>query len=398
MSPQLSSSPLTSTSVSPFRAYGGQTIWFPVIALISFGLLFVYSASSVYASQKFGNEFLFVKRQLIYVLPGVLFAYLGAKISLNFLSRHCGKIFLLCVALVFLTKAPYLGKSVKGAARWIALGPLQVQPSEFLKISTILFAAFVLHRHPAALHRFWPIGLALLGLLLQPDFGSTMILCAGLAGILFFHGLPKRIFFGTFALFVPLAVGVMIAEPYRVRRLVTFLDPFADPLGAGFQVIQSFVSIASGGLFGKGLGGSQQKLFFLPEAHTDFILAVMSEEMGFVGVLTIALIFGLLFYSLLQVVVHAPTRAERLIAAGFFTMIASSTLVNMGVVAGLLPTKGLPLPFVSAGGSSLLANLFMIGMLSRIHKNILTGQTAAPRQEEKKDGESCFTPSAESTL
>jgi cell division protein FtsW len=367
-----------SSAPSAFVSYGGQTLWFPVVALMSFGLLFVYSASSVYAAQKFGDEFLFVKKQLIYVVPGVAAAFIGARLPVSFLRRVAPALFLFALVATFLTKVPGIGKSVKGAARWLALGPMQIQPSEFLKITTVLFAAFVLERTPHKLHRLWPAGLALFALLLQPDFGSMVILCLGMAGIVFLHGVPKRVFFGAFALALPALGAVMIAEPYRVRRLVTFLDPFADPLGAGFQVIQSFVAIASGGLLGKGLGGSQQKLFFLPEAHTDFILAVIGEEMGFIGIATLMLIYALFFYTVLQIVTHARTSAERLLAAGIFAMLAGSTLVNMGVVAGLLPTKGLTLPFISAGGSSLVANLFMVGLLSRVHRDALMARNALP--------------------
>ncbi len=161
--------------------------------------------------------------------------------------------------------------------------------------------------------------------------------------------------------------ALAIAAPYRLKRLVSFLDPFSDPLGSGFQVIQSFVAIASGGLFGKGLGGSQQKLFFLPEAHTDFILSVIGEEMGFIGLVIIFLIYGILFYSLLQVLLAVHEPFQRMLTAGLLAMIASSTLVNMGVCAGLLPTKGLTLPFISSGGSSLVANLFSMGILAQIH-------------------------------
>jgi len=375
---------------SRFVQYGGQSLWFPVVALISFGLLFVYSASSVYAAQKYGSEFMFVKKQLLYVLPGIVCAIAGARLSLAFVRRHAGVFFLAALVAVFLTKMPHIGKSVKGAARWLAIGPVQVQPSEFLKVATVMFAAVLLEKRPYALGRLWPVGLAFLALLLQPDFGSTVILLCGLAGILFLHGIPKRLIFGVAGLGLPLLVGVMVAEPYRVRRLVTFLDPFADPLGAGFQIIQSFVALASGGLLGKGLGGSQQKLFFLPEAHTDFILAVIAEEMGFVGIAVLVLIFALFYFSILQIVKSAVSAAERLMAVGFFAMLAGSTLVNMGVVAGLLPTKGLPLPFISAGGSSLLANLFMVGLLSQFHRNALVAS------RNRSPSTPCSTPSAES--
>ena len=358
-----------------FSRYGGQAIWFPVLALLSFGLLFVYSASSVYSAQKYGDEFIFVKKQLLYFIPGILAAVVGARLPLSFLQRISGKIFLASLVLVFLTQVPHIGKKVLGAARWIAVGPVQVQPSEFLKITAVIFASHLLSKKPHQVLQLWPLLLCFFGLLLQPDFGSTVILMLGIAGVVFIHGLPKRLFVGTLMLVLPVFAAIMIAAPYRMRRLVTFLDPFADPLGAGFQVIQSFVAIANGGWFGKGLGGSQQKLFFLPEAHTDFILAVIGEEMGFAGILTITFIYGLLFFAILQVTTHAISHFERLLAAGFFAMIAGSVVVNMGVVAGMLPTKGLTLPLISAGGSSLVANLFIMGLLSQIHKNIILSST-----------------------
>jgi cell division protein FtsW len=243
----------------------------------------------------------------------------------------------------------------------------QLQPSEFLKITSILFFAGSLTKPKFRWTSLLPLLLAFGVLLKQPDFGTTVILFVGMASVLFFYGIPKRYFFGGLALLIPVMGALAIAAPYRLKRLVAFLDPFSDPLGSGFQVIQSFVAIASGGLFGKGLGGSQQKLFFLPEAHTDFILSVIGEEMGFIGLLIIFLIYGILFYSILQVLIAVHEPFQRMVTAGLLTMLAASTLVNMGVCAGLLPTKGLTLPFISSGGSSLVANLFSIGILAQIH-------------------------------
>lgn len=357
------------------KTMGTQALWFPVLALIAFGVLFVYSSSSVYAAQKFGNEFIFVKKQIFYLIPGAVAAYLGTRVPIEWLLRHAKKIFVCALFLVVLTKVPHIGHRVGGASRWILLGPVQLQPSEFLKVAALLFMTRQLSQEPTKLLKIWPVGLAFGALLLQPDFGSTMILMLGMLAILFVHGTPKRIFFGGLALLVPAAAVVMISAPYRVRRLVTFLDPFADPLGAGFQVIQSLVALAGGGWFGKGLGGSQQKLFFLPEAHTDFIFAVIAEEMGFAGVLIITFIYALLYYAILQLVSRAREHHNRLLGAGFFAIMCGSTMVNMGVVAGVFPTKGLPLPFISAGGSSLLANLFIVGLLAQISKR----ENSAPR-------------------
>jgi cell division protein FtsW len=354
-------------SYSSFDAYGGQTIWFPVIALLSFGLLFVYSASSVYAGQKYGDEFLFAKKQLIYFIPGTIAAYLGARIPLARFQKWAFPFFLMSLSLTALTLVPGIGKKILGASRWISVHGVQMQPSEFLKISAVLLLSKLLSQKPIIKWQLCIIPVAFAILLKQPDFGSSLILLAGLLAALFFFGIPKRYFFGGLSLLLPLVGILAIAAPYRLKRLVTFLDPFADPLGAGFQVIQSFVAIASGGLFGKGMGGSQQKLFFLPEAHTDFILSVIGEEMGFVGLTIIILIYGMLFYSLLQLLLAVSCQFSRMLTAGLLSMMAASTLVNMGVCAGLLPTKGLTLPFISSGGSSLIANLFAIGLLAQIH-------------------------------
>lgn len=354
-------------SLSQFDAYGGQTLWFPVVALISFGLLFVYSASSVYAAQKYGDEFLFAKKQIFFLIPGAIAAFVGAKFPLEKLQKWSLFLFLGTLVLTALTLAPVVGKRILGAARWVTLMGFQLQPSEFLKITSILFLSSTLASTRFKWTSFMPLLLAFVVLLKQPDFGTTVILVAGMAAVLFFYGIPKRYFFGGLALLVPVMGALAIAAPYRLKRLVAFLDPFSDPLGSGFQVIQSFVAIASGGLFGKGLGGSQQKLFFLPEAHTDFILSVIGEEMGFVGLVIIFLIYGILFYSVLQVLLAVHEPFQRMLTAGLLSMIAASTLVNMGVCAGLLPTKGLTLPFISSGGSSLVANLFAMGILAQIH-------------------------------
>lgn len=358
-------------TLSIFQLYGGQALWFPVLSLICFGVLFVYSASSVYSAQKYGDEFIFVKKQLLYLIPGIIAAICGAKISLRFWFKYRIPIFFASVFLATLTRVPGLGRKVKGAARWISIGPVQFQPSESLKIATIFMLAGTLHLYPKSFQKLWPLACAFACLIIQPDFGSCVILFLTVATMLFMHGLPLSIFSFGIASLLPIVAIVAISAPYRVKRLVSFLDPFADALGAGFQIIQSFVAIANGGWFGRGLGGSQQKLFFLPEAHTDFILAVIGEEMGFAGIFTIMLIYSLFFYAIIQIVSQALSSKDRLIASGIFAIFAGSTIINLGMVAGLLPTKGLPLPFISSGGSSLVVNLFMVGILSQIHKNTL---------------------------
>lgn len=354
---------------SRFNAYGGQALWFPVMALVAFGLLFVYSSSSVFAEQKFGDDFIFVRKQLMFLIPAAMAALAGAMVPLRILDRFAPQLFLGAVAFTSLTLVPGIGHEVGGGKRWIALAGYQLQPGEFLKVAAVLFAAHILGKHPRRLLLLWPLGAAPVILLCQPDFGTTMILLVGLTAIIFVHGLPLRFFFSGLAVALPLIMAIMMAAPYRMRRLTTFLDPFADPLGAGFQIIQSYVAIANGGLLGKGLGGSQQKLFFLPEAHTDFILSVIAEEMGFAGVLVIVSTYGLLFVVITFLVTRLTEHRDRLICVGLFGCLAASAVVNMGVVTGMFPTKGLPLPFISSGGSALIANSLAIGIIAQIHRN-----------------------------
>lgn len=348
--------------------YGGNVLWVPVLALSGLGILFVYSASSVYALQTYGNEFYFAKKQALFLIPSCVAAILGAKIPLEFFYKYIRLFFMALVLMTLATHVPHLGRRVGGAARWLNLGPIPVQPSEFLKSFTLLFMVFLTQQQKRTYIDYACLLLAPIAILSQKDLGTTVVVVCGCLSILFMHGLAKRIFAAIFGFLLLVFVGAVIAEPYRMARVMTFLNPFQDPLGAGFQVIQSFIAVANGGVFGRGIGESQQKLFFLPEAHTDFILAVITEEMGFVGVLVLAVLYSVLYYAILRLVLYAKTNAERLFAAGVFAMLVMTTIINMGVVAGALPTKGLPLPFISNGGSSLIANFFVIGLLSQILK------------------------------
>lgn len=365
-----------------WTAYGGGVLWIPVFALSGFGILFVYSASSVYALQTYGNEFYFAKKQALFLIPSFIAAVIGAKIPLEFFYKHIKFIFIAMVMLTFATHLPHIGRRVSGAPRWLNLGPFPVQPAEFLKSFTLMFMVYVTtktqtnffsgsgYKKYAPFLNYFCLALAPIAIISQKDLGTTLVVVSGCLAILFMNGLPKRFFAAIFGFLCLSVIALILAEPYRIARVMTFLDPFKDPLGAGFQVIQSFIAVANGGVFGRGIGESQQKLFFLPEAHTDFILAVITEEMGFVGVLVLTILYGVLYYAILRLVLYAKTHTDRLFAAGVFTMIVLTTIINMGVVAGALPTKGLPLPFISNGGSALIANFFIIGLLSQISKRI----------------------------
>jgi cell division protein FtsW len=376
-----------SDSISNWNSYGGNVLWVPVFALTGIGILFVYSASSVYALQTYGNEFYFAKKQALFLIPSFIAGILGAKIPFELFYKYVKWIFLLLVLMTFATHLPHIGRRVGGAPRWLNIGPFPIQPSEFLKSFTLIYMVYLLtskiknKRTAKNIYKKYKIQISYLLLILAPiaiisqkDLGTTLVVVSGCLAILFMNGFPKRFFFSIFGF---LSFGMLIAiliEPYRISRIMTFLNPFKDPLGSGFQVIQSFIAVANGGIFGKGIGESTQKLFFLPEAHTDFILAVITEEMGFMGILMLSILYSVLYYAILRLVLFAKNHTDRLFASGAFTLLVLTTVINMGVVAGAFPTKGLPLPFISNGGSSLIANFFLIGLLSQISKRIHESQ------------------------
>ena len=347
----------------PSKPQTALDLWFPVLALFCFGVLFVYSASSVTAQARYGREFFFVHRQLVTFAVGAGAAWAGYRVPFALWMRLSPWALGAALILVAATLHPQLGHRVGGASRWLRLGVATCQPAEFLKLALVLFLSRTLggtrDRTGLALGA---VGASLFLLLLQPDFGTSLIILCTVLGMFFVSGTPLRYFLGSACLCLLGAAAICLAAPYRLRRLLAFLDPFASPLGSGFQIIQSFIAIRNGGFLGKGLGSSQQKLFFLPEAHTDFILSVVSEEMGLVGITALAMLFYLLFAALVRLAQTARPPAQKLLAAGLFQSLSASTLMNMAVVSGLVPTKGLPLPFLSSGGTALVSTCFLLGI------------------------------------
>jgi cell division protein FtsW len=266
---------------------------------------------------------------------------------------------------------------VNGTRRWFGVGGLGIQPSELAKVACVFFTALMLerrmHRIDDLSYSLLPIGL-IVGLvvtliLLQPDFGTSMSLALVVAVMVFAAGLHYRYFVGLVLVALPAVYLVLVAAPYRRRRLLAFWDPWADPLGDGFQIIQSLVAVGTGGIFGRGLMGGVQKLFYLPEPHTDFIYAVISEELGLAGATVILLCFCVIAWRGLRISARAEDTFGSFVALGLTTMIAAQALVNISVVLGLMPTKGIPLPLVSFGGSSLLINLLGMGVLLNISQH-----------------------------
>src|SRR5438105_13588860 len=336
----------------------------------------VYSASAVVALERFQQPYLFLTKQALWSVLGLAVLLVSTRVDYRtyrneaFIWSLLGVVVLMLVAVLF--SAP-----VNGTRRWFGVGGLGIQPSELAKIACVFFTALILerrmHRIDDLSYSLLPIGL-IIGLivaliLLQPDFGTSIALALVVAVMIFAAGLHYRYFVGLALVALPAIYLVLVAAPYRRRRLLAFWDPWADPLGDGFQIIQSLVAVGTGGVFGRGLMGGVQKLFYLPEPHTDFIYAVISEELGLIGATAILLCFCVIAWRGLRIAARAEDTFGSFVALGLTTMIAAQAFVNISVVLGLMPTKGIPLPLVSFGGSSLLINLLGMGVLLNISQH-----------------------------
>jgi len=357
-------------------------------ALLLLGLVMVTSASIAIADRELGQPLYYLWRQGLYLVTGLVLAAGAARIPLSF-WRLSGPVLLVAgVLLLALVLVPGVGHEVNGSMRWMRVGPFNLQPSELVKLFTAIYLSGYLVRHSAEVRGsvsgfLKPMAVLTLiaGLLLQePDFGAIVVLFATVLGMLFLAGVPL----GRFLWWVAAAGVVMAAilwmEPYRVERLMTFRDPWADPFASGFQLTQALIAIGRGEWFGVGLGSSIQKLFYLPEAHTDFLFAVLAEELGFLGMLVVIGLFGFLVWRAFRIA-HRAERQGRLygayLAYGLGLGIGLQAFINIGVNLGVLPTKGLTLPFMSYGGSSMVANCVAMGLLVRIDHELRTGEGKA---------------------
>ncbi len=360
-----------------------------VSALCVFGLIMVYSSSFLYAEERTGDGLYFIRRQLTYAGIGALFAFVVSKIPIRFYRDKALHILGGTILLLILVKIPGLGIRVGGAQRWLGFGSLRFQPSELAKVACVIFAARQLARlaqtsgggqggtHGAKFdfrNTFWvPSALiipVLALLMLQPDFGSTVLIVLTQILLLFLSGAPLGWLMGGMGLLGSGAVLAIVTSEYRRARFAAFMDPWLDPSGKGFQVIQSMLGLNNGSFFGAGLGNGKEKLFFLPEAHNDFIFAVIGEELGFLGVASVILAFSFLLYRGLKISWASQEKGHNafsfLLGAGITSHLALQAFVNMAVVMGLLPTKGLTLPFISYGGSALIFNICEAAILYRI--------------------------------
>jgi cell division protein FtsW len=360
-----------------------------VVFLLGLGLVQVYSAGYIFAIENYDDGLYFVRRQFFFAAVGLIALLCTAHIPWRWIEKFGFLFFAVSVVGVAATYIPGIGIKVGGAHRWLAFPMgLRFEPSEMLKVTFPLLLAALFVRHEAAAKRrdtdwktpavaFIAIAIPFLLLLKQPDFGSFAICTAVLFGLLFAFGLKWR-----YVISLGLTAGaafylLIINVPYRAARLKAFLDPWADPEKIGFQVIQSLLSFYSGGVTGSGLGQGQGKLFFLPEAHTDFTLAVLGEEMGFVGITIVLCLLAFIVLRGLQIAAAAKSEYARVSALGITLTIALACFINAGMTMGLLPTKGLALPFLSYGGSSLICTCFAIGILLNIDRQTRMGKIKA---------------------
>ncbi len=347
------------------------------LVLMSIGLVMVASASMDFAAQTYGDPWFFAKRHGVFMVLALAIGVLVFSMPTEWWNRYAVVILLAGIALLVAVLIPGVGKAVNGAQRWISIAGFTVQASEVAKFTFIVFFASFLSRRSEEFKTEWSAFFKLLGiwavfialLLLEPDFGSGVVLCLIAGAMMFVAGVPV-IRFVLLALVGVVGLGLLaVLEPYRWQRLITFLDPWEKQFSSGYQLVQSLIAFGRGEWFGMGLGNSLQKLFFLPEAHTDFIFAIIAEEFGFVGAMTVLGIFALLVARILKLAM-AARQAKRLFivyaATGVAVMMAGQAFINMGVASGLLPTKGLTLPFISVGGSSLIVCCALMALIQRM--------------------------------
>ena len=353
------------------------TIMLMAIALTCFGVVMVYSASSVMAAKRFHDGFFFLKRQGLFAILGFAIMLIVMRVDYHIWKQLAVPALLLCLVLLGIVLIPGIGGKVGGSSRWIKLPGFNLQPSEMAKLALIMYMAYSLDKKQDKVKSltsgFIPymiVLMFLIGLLvLQPDLGGALTLAAVAMTMLFAAGTRLTYIFSMFLLALPL-LAYKLSRGYHKNRIDAFLDPWSDPEGKGFQIIQSWLALGTGGVFGQGLGEGKQKLFYLPEAHTDFILSVVGEELGFLGVVVIIGMFFLLVQRAMRISVAAPDTFGRFLALGIAVLFGIEATVNMGVVTGMLPTKGLALPFISYGGSSLMISLFAVGILLNISSGL----------------------------
>ena len=346
------------------------------IILSIFGLIMIYSSSYVWAEYKYNDPYKYIKNQGLFFIIGLILLNIISKIDYKKYFKYSNKLLLICIILLVLVLIPGIGSVRNGSRSWFGIGSFGIQPSEFTKLAMIIFTSKYLSNNPNSMKSFkkgvLPILLITLFIfaiiMLQPDFGTGTILVMTIIGILFIAGLDIKIFFKFGIVGLVGVVGLVLVAPYRLKRVLSFLNPWSDPLGSGFQIIQSLYSIGPGGLFGLGFGNSIQKHFYLPEPQTDFIFSIISEEFGFMGIIIISILFIIIFYTSLKISLKCNDLFGKYLSFGITFGLIFQTILNLSVVVGLVPVTGVTLPFLSYGGSSLLITMISVGIILNISR------------------------------
>lgn len=364
------------TDPSLFENVDGLLIFLPM-ALLSFGLIMVASASIDFAEVYYQDPWFFTKRHAIYLILALAVSLVIVGLPVSLWNQYSIVLLFIGLSVLIAVLIPGIGRSVNGAQRWISFGSFTIQGSEIAKFCFIIFFASFLSRKSDSFKKGWKeffklifiLAIFVLLLLLEPDFGSSVVLCITAGGMMFVAGIPIIRFLLMGLAAVSGLAALAITSPYRWERLVTFLDPWSDQFSSGYQLVQSLIAFGRGEWLGQGLGNSVQKLFFLPEAHTDFIFAIIAEEFGLFGAVLVILAFCLLIWRIVALAQSAHRQKKPFIAftaAGIAILFAAQSFINMGVASGLLPTKGLTLPFISAGGSSLIVSTALMALVLRM--------------------------------
>lgn len=345
-----------------------------VTIMALYGIIMIYSASSVWAQYKFNDAFHFAKYQFIFFIISFLCMLIVKKIDYNLYKKHSNKILLLSLILLILVLIPGIGTLRNGSRSWFKIGPFGLQPSEIAKVSLIIFLSKYLEKNQNNLSNIKKSILPVLGIIflffglimLEPDFGTGMVIVLSLMLILFISGVKIKFFASLGILGILGIAGLIIIAPYRLKRIISFLNPWSDPLGSGYQIIQSLYAIGPASLLGLGFGNSIQKQFYLPEPQTDFIFAIICEEFGLVGAISVIALFIILFYIILKISLKQSNLFAKYLSFGLGMQIILQGALNLCVVTSLIPVTGVTLPFFSYGGSSLLVSMISVGIILNI--------------------------------
>lgn len=349
-----------------------------ILALLTIGVVMVYSASAAFAYHKYGDAFYFAKRQLLFAALGVFLMFVVSNIDPRKLYRWALPSLMICFVLLIIVIIPGVGILRNGARSWLGIGAFSIQPSEFMKLAMILFLSKMLSQPDFKISHFSKgllpclgfLGIAFGLIMLQPDLGTGTVFVGTGVILIFVSGARLKHLMGFAALGLAGFVGLVLAAPYRIQRIIAFLNPWQDPKGAGYHLIQSLYAIGPGGLLGLGLGMSRQKHLYLPEPHTDFIFSILAEELGFLGAATVIILFAVLVWRGIRVAMYSTNTFSNLVAVGITAMIMIQAVINIGVVSGAFPVTGITLPFLSYGGSSLTLMLVAVGILLNLSRYV----------------------------